>query len=66
MKFNVAVLTVLAMTLAGAPLIATAADSGSTPTATSSTHKAKHMHHKKMSKKSKKSSSSGSESSAPK
>jgi hypothetical protein len=65
MKFNVAVLAVLATTLAGAPLISMAADSGSTPT-TSSSSKAKHTHHKAGSKKgSKKSSSSGSDS-APK
>lgn len=66
MKFNVAVLAVLATTLAGAPLIASAADTSGSAPAPTAQHKAKHMHHHKASKKSKKSSSASSEASAPK
>jgi len=59
MKFNVAVLAVLAATLAGAPLVVSAADSsGGTPTETAAPARAKHhtthTHHSKKSKKSKK------------
>ncbi|HEX4023288.1 MAG TPA: hypothetical protein VHX52_01080 [Steroidobacteraceae bacterium] len=59
MKFNVAVLAVLAATLAGAPLVVSAADSGSgTTTEASAPAKGKHhTHHSKKSKKSKKSDS---------
>ena len=55
MKFNVAVLAVLAATLAGAPLVVSAADSGSgTTTEAAAPAKAKHhTHHTKKSKKSK-------------
>jgi hypothetical protein len=59
MKFNVAVLAVLAATLAGAPLVVSAADSGSATTEAAAPAKAKHHanHHAKKSRKSKSSSS---------
>src|SRR5579864_3308816 len=60
MKFNVAVLSILAATLAGSPLIASAADtpSGDTSAASSTSTPKKHMHHTMSKSKSSKSSKS--------
>ena len=57
MKFNVAVLSILAATLAGSPLIASAADtpSGDTSASTSAPKKTTHHHSTSKSKSSSKS-----------